>query len=48
MLVTQRGDPLARKEEKRNALTVRELSHIFEEVHIGLALKRRSQQEKRS
>ena len=39
VLVAQGGDPLARKEEQRNALTVRELADVFDEIHIGFALK---------
>jgi integrase len=39
VFVAQGGDPLARKEAERNAVTVRQLSQSFDDFHIGLALK---------
>ena len=39
VLVARGGDPLAEREDERNATTVRELAQSFDDFHIGLALK---------
>ena len=39
VMVAQGGDPLAKKEDERNATTVRELAQSFDDFHIGMALK---------